>query len=728
MDAYKEKTRYLVKALKKQRTWLRGAFREYSIVALVFFSLAVVYTNFVFFNLTTQVFTTYPGDGTGGFLWYNFAQPGLSLLLSPSDYVNYPYGEAIGGPTFITYLMLWLPVRVLSFVFGAIPGITLFMLLGYTLTALASYWLVKKLTSNAAVAFFAGFAVTFTPYAIQKSVDHIAYILVYVIIFIIAAFIGLWRKPTILRAVLLALAIALAFYTDGYYILLATVLILCLSIGGILYSCIVRQGWKELWRRIRMLLLAAGVLLAVMAPVAILQLSQGKDVKESLGGRRSNIAAEFQMYRSNVIDFLLPSQKHPLIEHNQAYTSIQQVKNQRSNVSENTNYLGYILLVLAAIGSVLLFMWLFFRRRSSLSKLDKTARNTFLLFGSMAVVTIPVMLSFMFSPEVIILGHRIPLPGQFFIDHDITLWRVMSRFFVPLHAIFALFAAISLWVIYMVIARHNKKPLRQRVQWGIVIVFTLVLAFEYATTINRPSFDFTKMHAGYYWLREQKDIDVIAELPLVDPLDVRTGDYVTAQIIHGKKILNFKENTNSRLINTFGGIDNQEVIDWAYQRGAQALITHDQKCVDVSWGKVIFRDENKLCIYKLEKPETNDTVYIKYKKGFINRPNAVNQEVVILDDREGVMMVTNDEFKPEKKSQNVRVSTQIGAINTELSQGKWEFIQDKRTVSEGELNGEKSEASAVIDASRPFTIRITPNNANVPPTNFLLRETIATNQ
>jgi hypothetical protein len=719
-------------AFIKHRVWLRGTYLEYLIVLLIFISLTIVYTNFIALHITTQIFAVYPGDGSGGFLWYNFVEPGLSPLLAPTNMVNYPYGEAIGGPTFITYLGLWMPMRILAYIFGPIAGANLFMLLGYILSAMSMYWLVKRLTGNMAVAFFAAFAASYAPYTIAKSFDQVPYILSYVFIFIIAGFIGFWKRPTVLRSLLLALAIALAFYTDGYYLLLATVLVLCLCGAGLLYSVLMKVGWEFFWQRVTMLLIAPLCLLVLMSPVLYLQFSHGSEIKQSLEGRRSDIAAEFQLYRAHIADFILPSYNNPFLANNKDFAITQVYKNQRSNPGESTNYIGYVIVLLMAIGGVMALVWLIARRYSSLNNIADVQAQNFILIASIAAVSVPVMLSFMFSPFVYILGHKILLPGQFLIDHNISLWRVPSRFFVPLHVIAVLFAAISLWIA-LISARFyvRRGYIRHTLTGLIVFALTIILACEYATTFNRPSYDFSKVAKGYSWLRQQPNIDVVGELPLVDPLDHNTADYVTNQVVHTKKIINSKESSNTSLTNVLGGIENPETIDWAYQRGAKALITHNQPCIDVAWGKVIFKDDkdpkNSMCIYSLERPITSDKEFVKFNKGFLHRPNATNQEVTVFSAINASLDVTDDRFTALNHGENIRLTANLGGHTGEENQGRWSIVQNGKIVSSGDIFSSGTKIGAEVKGGVPIEVHLDLHGRKViNPGEYILTDTIAT--
>lgn len=89
--------------INKSRRLLRGTVAEYIAVAILYVGITIVLTGFVLLRPNTQLFTGGSGDATAGFLWLNHTDPGLNPVLDRTDNVNYPEGEDLGGPTFITY-------------------------------------------------------------------------------------------------------------------------------------------------------------------------------------------------------------------------------------------------------------------------------------------------------------------------------------------------------------------------------------------------------------------------------------------------------------------------------------------------------------------------------------------------------------------------------------------------------------------------------------------------
>lgn len=298
-----------------------------------------------------------------------------------------------------------------------------------------------------------------------------------------------------------------------------------------------------------------------------------------------------------------------------------------------------------------------------------------------------------------------------------------------MHIFFVVFAALVLNIIYRYVLKDRKKSLRI----GLVVFVIAFTAFEYLTTYNTPSFDFTKMPSGYTWLKQQKDIKVIAELPMVDALDGMTGQYVTAQIVHGKKLVNMKEPSVDRLNNAIGGADNPEAINLAYDRGAQAVITHDQKCIaQPRWGSLLYDeskhdDRAKLCIYRLERPIDSDDTFVLFSDGFMYTPVRVKpyEQSAKIALPVSSLELTDQDFR--KISGTVRVSTQLRYISDLQLNVVWRVSQGEAVVSSGETTARNTKITFNADASKPVTVSIEykTNHLTVKDVDTYLYDTVA---
>lgn len=684
---------------------------EYLIVALFFLGLTAAYTNWVLFDISNKIFVGLGGgDATAGFLWLNTISPGLLPVVGYTDMVNHPYGEDLGSPTHMTYLLLWTPLRLLSYFIDPVVALNIVTISAFVFSALATYWLTKKLTRSVPVALFAGYAVAFVPYSLMKGSAHLSYIFSSVFVLIFAAFIGYWLRPTWVRAVLFALSISAAFYTDGYFILLASVMVAALCLGGFVYE-VSRRRWGELWARVKGLSLALVVFLITLSPLAYVQLSQGEQVKQGLAQSRSDISKEFQLYKTELLDFIVPVE-HPLLAESAKYQKVQGTKNLRSNPSENANYLGVIVVALGVIGLAFIIAHLI-HRRGTLSMLREYDRQLFLLTGTLVVVTTLVFLAFMFSPSIEVAGRTIYLPGQLLLDYDVTLWRVMSRFFIPLHVVLVVFAAYSAWVLISTSVRGYSSETRTRLSWIIMLVLTLFTGLEYLTTANRPSFEMKHISKTYYWLKDQEDIEVIAELPVVNQLSPLTGDYLTHQLVHGKKLVNDRTGASEGTLGYYGTVDNPETLDFVRSRGADAVVVNAPSCdMSVDWGKLIYSEtvpnikNPKLCTYRLAGSVT-DAVYVKTERGVLTTPlfSDTYEQTSVLEMQ--TVKLKAARYEPQQKtSGELRISLEFVPVLDPDFEGRWLILQEGKRIASGAIQGSRGNLNVVVDGSESIELRI----------------------
>lgn len=685
------------------RSLIQGSVAEYTIVFLLFFVITTVLTKFVLFSMATQLFAS-QGDATAGFLWLNFADPNISPILGYTDMTNYPVGDQLGGPTLISYAATWLPLRLLSYLFGPVAGLNMIMIWGYVSSAMAMYWLVKRTTKNVWAAFFGGYAVAFVPYALYKSSGHISYILSGIFSIIIGIFIEFWQRPRTKWAIALGVALAAAFYTDGYFILMAIILASGLLVGGVIYGLLKRDAVRLYLNRAKYALVAILAFVLMLAPLIFVQLTRGAEVQEQLASNRSDIKIEIVAYRSNVLDFILPPSNHIVWGDDSSIVELHAFKNQRSNAGESMNYIAFTVYALVLVGLSLVAYSLLAQKRSSLRALHKDAWSSILLISTVTVVTIPILLAFMFSPEASVFGHTIVLPGTYLIEHGISFWRVMSRLFVVLNVILVLMASVSLYMLLVLILHHAKsargKKITRIASVALAITCLSAVAFEYACSFPSRPFDFNKnVSETYHWLATQDSIKVIAELPFVDPLDTETGAYFTRQIVHGKKLINLKEPNDARINNALGSIDNPEVLDLIRQRGADAVLIRNESgaCASYDWGRIIhietvpiFKRElsrnidAQLCTYKVTPAEV-DGVFVVYKNGFSPSANAPDQsDVAFKSGGKGEIALTKSDFATRYNGRAQLTATVRLAFG--VKGAEWRVSQGNKIVAEGVMS------------------------------------------
>lgn len=734
------------KRLIAYRPLLRGSVAEYLIVALIYLFAATILTRFALLDIGNTVFAS-AGDGTNGLMWLNFSDPGINPLELNRSMANYPYGDATSGVMLSQYLLYLAPTRLLSFIFGWVAGINIMMYIGYLTLAMSGYWLIKRLTNHKVLAFFGGYAMAFVPYLLGKAIGHFSYIFTAYIPLAIGVFLSLWQRPSIKKAIVFSVLIATGFYLDGYLMLASALLAVICLVSGLLFDLIYKQRHK-IKQHCKMIIIAAITCLVCVAPFFIIQRVYSAEINNTLQQNRNgnNIAQEMEYYRSNIVDFTLPSDtqviaKNFFVNFDQRFEQ----KNQRSGVSENSNYLSLIIRITIIVGAAYLiyaFIAGQLGRKTAFSKLSNDKRYLIIFSTILTVVGSVILLAFMFSPT----SHGIPLPGQFLIDHSIGFWRVMSRLFVVLNPLLVFCTMIYLWMFgSMALHRYQKnKNIRILLFWVVPLFLLAFYALEnYAVW---PNFKFSSTPAIYRDLKSDETIKSVAELPLVDPLDSRAIGYFTYQMTYDKPLVNDKEPNNGRITNTLGTERNPETINLLLDRDIEAVfISSVSECESTYyWGNLYkqeyvrknynikdYENTNYVCLYKINKNDNQlvDPVYMNFENGFITLANPSDPSAIYFNGLSGSFeFVTKDLVSAYKGIVNVSFDLNYpDATNDDY----WELRQGEEVVATGNFDTTKKVkvlARINTSSSTSFVIEIKNNNQqpNVTPERPTITNAVAT--
>ena len=713
----------LIGEVHKPRVLLRGTIGEYLIVAFIYLIFLVIFTGSVITNINTQIYSG-PGDATAGFLWINSTDDTLNPFVSYYDNTNYPFGENTSGITLVSYLAYWLPMRIMSFLLNPVAALNITMFAGYILSAMAMYLVIKRFTGRRLIAFTAGFAAAFVPYALIKSVGHMSYIFGGIFTLIIGSFIAFWERPSAKKSILLGVLVGLTFYFDGYFILISIVLASAAALAGVVYS-VVRRESAHLWLlKAKYTLLALGVFLVMAMPLLAINLTSGDKISSELASNRSDISHEIRAYRSNVIDFLTPQAGSLLWSGNSTVERMIAQKNQRSNGAENTNYISPVIYLIATIGMILLIIRLLSKKRASLRVIPGATVSTLALVGLTVSFAATFALAFMFSPEVIVKGVYIPLPGSFLIENNIAYWRVMSRLFVLFNVVVVIWFAVSLWLLICSFRLSGASTKRGHKPAYYILILGLlgIIIVDYVTVFPTRPYDFTKSLSTYKWLKDQESIKSVAILPLVDPLDPRVGDYVTAQIIHEKNVINQKVASDIRLNNALDPEFNVETLNFLRERRVDAVLLYSDTgdCERRELGGVLFsektarydlekqrRIDTTLCTLSLDQSKkATDSVYAVFKEGFSPSPGATDQsDVAFREGGQGIIELTTVDLR-SKPNGKVAFGADL-RLMPDVKGASWRIIQGDQVIATGPLSSSNpSKLSTTLDGHENVKIVI----------------------
>ena len=724
----------------KERGVIGGSILEYVSVAAVYLLIIYLITGTVMLNMGTQIYAE-PGDSTAGFLWLNSTDHTLNPFVGHYDNTNYPFGEDASGLTLIAYFAYWMPMRLLSVIFSPIAALNITMLVGYLLSAMGMYTVVKRITGRKLIALTAGFAAAFVPYALIKSVFHLSYIFGGIFTLIIGCFLALWQRPTLKKGALLAVLVGLTLYMDGYFVLMSVVLGVSMILSGLLYSLIKKDNRAEWVLRLKSVAVAAGVFLLMAIPILTVNAIAGKQIAADLSSSRSDLASEMAAYRSNKIDFLLPQAGSFIWGDNETFRDIDSYKNTRSNSGENTHYISVFIYIVSAVGLVIFLVRLVASSRSSIRLIPDTVIHPVGLLLILTTITSIFSLSMMFSPDISIMGLKIPLPGTLLLQNDIAFWRVMSRLFVVFNVAVVLWFGVSLWLCVLSLkhSRFAKGRLSSFIAVALVLVVFGLVALDYRTNFPSRPYDFTKTMQTYKWLKSQDSIKSIALLPLVDPLDSKVSEYVTAQITHGKSIVNLKVPNDKRLSNVLGLGFDEETLNFVRDRKVDAVLFYSDNCERPDIGKVLFEEpidrltpqgpgnaKVMLCTLGVDQQKYIDPVYAVFSNGFIPTPNSLDQSVFHLKKGgSGIIKLTVDDLRSRYQGK-VDFRADIRLVRPVVG-SSWRISQSSKLLASGSFNGtDISNLEVEVDGGKDVKLEVVTPGYDLGPAESYIRGVIVT--
>jgi len=479
-------------------------------VTAALFLIAEVIMKFTLF-IPQAVFTTTVGDATSGFLYVVSVAQGWDPTLGHTLMTNYPFGDGVAKPAYVTWLTILAPLWLFSRVMQPATALALVTILGYVTSGLGMYGLVKRLTRHWYVAAFAAYAAAFMPYHVYKSSDHLTNVFNVVVILVIGFFLAVWRRATKARIAGLAISVALACYTDGYYIMIAGLTLVGLIIAAVISDKLIgRVSWRQIGRRLLNVVIAGALTVLLLLPIAGVYIVQNRQVQSDLAQNRGAIMQDAVTYAAHPIDFVLPASGNPIVTHIPALKARSDVRNQHSNAAERTNYLGWTVIILTLIGYGSLLVA---RRRARKPVL---ARDT---AEHVSLLALPLVIVWAFGPQLAF-GHIvIPMPYQWLIQVT-ALWRVPARMVLGVQPLAVLAAAA-------VLDRLLSGPSLTKASWAkrfgrragmlpmiLAIALTGGLALEYWTPITSRPFSAKDMPQTYAWIKQQSDIKAILELPI----------------------------------------------------------------------------------------------------------------------------------------------------------------------------------------------------------------------
>lgn len=506
------------------------------------------------------------GDHINGIIWLftNTGNPYGGI----SSVTNYPFSENVSQPQLLTSATMMVPAWIIAKIVGPICAWNVMVFLSYMLSALLMYGFIYWLLRRKSVAIYAAIAVAFTPYHYWKTWGHLSYIQSGLFIAILWSYLAFWRKPSKKMALLLGILISGLLYGDGYFPLIGGVLvgtITCYSLIVDFYLTRKNKVSRRLYiKKLNYLLITAFVIVLAFIPLFYVSKHYSSKINSSLSSSRGNLKLEVETYGAHPVDYILPSQTHP-IPIVEEITSNYRESNVYSNNGEYHLFIGFVTIALAIISIFLSVRYLLSKNTKQLTK-----QRRWLIWVSGACFSIAIIaLMASMAPSIKVFGIH-PIWVSAIVSDFISYWRVFARIYIVLNIAVVTLASIGFWYLLKLIKNT-------RVRYIIVVLVIAITIIELMPINPFSRSDQWNIHNAsptYWWLRKQSQIKSLAAYPLLESPQGNT--YFGDQVIHKKPLLNSYSANDPELLlhRSLSGIGDRQTLGALKTLGIENLIIY----------------------------------------------------------------------------------------------------------------------------------------------------------
>jgi hypothetical protein len=493
------------------RIWVAA---EAALVLAGFTALAVWLTWPLATDLNGSIYG-YPGDATGtiALLWSLADKTGYHVLgTSHISLTGAPIGWSYPNGLNVQWAAVFVPGVLATKLFGEVVAYNLIVLSGLALSGPAMYLLVRRLGAPPPVAAWAGLAYTIFPWHLEKAQGHAGFVHLEGFPLLVLAVLAWHRRPTPLRALLVAAASLFLWTTAGYFGVIGSVtLAVLLPIVALFHSR--RFGTR---RALGRLALAGSLALAVpLAVYASSSIGSGSGV----GGARS--AGDLFLYGARPWEYVLPSYRNRFFGDDVGNWLFGHLHG--SNFSETSLYVGW-LTILLALGWL---VWALLRRRQLRSD------EAFLAVALPALIVVAGL----FSLPSPLPRTNVPMPAR-------LLWEVAPQFRVPSRFVVAVMtglvclAALGLTGLWHFVVWAVRRPgVARPLVIGLCAVAAAISLVELPIEASPATTDVSVL-PRYYRAVEAASPGILAEYPLAQADQAVNSDYLFWQRRHGRRLVN----------------------------------------------------------------------------------------------------------------------------------------------------------------------------------------------
>lgn len=571
MDYIKKYLKYY-EAITKRRPYLKHVLIILSFVALTayYMSPSVLHCNSVVHGF---------GDSTSGPIWRAQVSP-QSPLWGYEKQSNYPFGDNLYSPVHFSGALQYTYFWAVAKITGPICAYNVVNFVGFISAASVMYGFIFYMTKRRAIAWLAGYVVSFTPYFQIKVGGHPSYGYHALLIGAFWATVHLFKSPTKKAAAVLATLLTVCFYFDPYFSLLViTILLPTVGIWLLLgaHASYKKHSFTKAFRAQFISLLFAGTMTIIaLLPLAYIRIANADRINQAVIGSRSNLLETARVCSNYPHEYLLPFALHPLIL--KTLTSPEEVtlrKNVYSfstcGIAEDAVGLSLIVVTIATLGLVIGSWELLNKRKIALAN-NLRYDPKLLLLSTLAVALTATLIAL--PPAKFLF---IPTPSYTIIKL-VDIWRILAREYVVLNIAVTVIFALSLAFFADTFKRHLH---RNALYAGFAIIFFVVFveyqAFAPFKGNTHSGFDYRKAPTAYYWLKDQP-IKSIAEYPnehLGTEADTSVY-YQSMQSIHKKPLFNtaLSDSPQNLLHASLKDLSDPQTVPALASLGIEAVVIH----------------------------------------------------------------------------------------------------------------------------------------------------------
>ena len=317
--------------------------------------------------------------------------------------IGAPEGRLWDYPLSIATLVVTAPRWILSLTFGVVVAWNLWVLVGYLLSALSIFLLVRRLTRSPPAALIAGWAFAFFPFADIRGGAHVDFMHTWPLVILLWRLLELRASSTRRNGLLVAAALGLCVLFNPYFWLFAAVVV-----GGVLIvDAVAAVRAREVLVRAKSWAWALGPPLLLLALLEAINLTYS-----GTAGVPSNGLSDALLYSARPLDYLIPIPGSGLLPSGDFASEYAR----GVAVGERGLYVGWSVIALALAGLVVTL-----RGRG----LTRSGRGEVLIVGLIGLLA----LVFSAVPVFTIAGHTIHLPSYYVVQLS-GAWRVFARFVI----------------------------------------------------------------------------------------------------------------------------------------------------------------------------------------------------------------------------------------------------------------------------------------------------------